>query len=72
MWTEYAISYWNCEPIDNINLRRENGTSKKEEAVQIVNNVRLLTRKELEKLFPDAEIKREKFLFFTKSFYLYH
>ena len=43
-----------------------------EEAIQIANSVRLLTKKELEELFPDAEIKREKLLFFTKSFYLYH
>ena len=43
-----------------------------EEAVRIANSVRLLTKKELEKLFPDAEIKKEKIMFFTKSFYLYH
>ena len=43
-----------------------------EEAAQIANSVHLLTKKELEELFPDAEIKREKFLFFTKSFYLYY
>lgn len=34
-------------------------------------SIRLLTRRELETFFPDANIKREKFCLMTKSFYLY-
>ena len=42
-----------------------------ETAVKIVRSVRLLTFKELKQLFPKAAIYREKFLFMTKSFYLF-
>ena len=34
-------------------------------------SIRLLTEKELQALFPEAKIKKEKFLFMTKSFCLY-
>lgn len=40
-------------------------------ALEEAKSIRLLTRKELEGLFPDAKIKKEKFLFTTKSFCLY-
>ena len=42
-----------------------------EEARQIVDNLRLMTIGELRQLFPGADIHREKFLFMTKSFYLF-
>ena len=42
-----------------------------EQAVKIASCVRLLTRKELKQLFPDAIVRKEKFLFMTKSFYLF-
>ncbi|SRR5579875_2085059 len=45
--------------------------SSREEAVQYVNEIRLLTEKEMRKLFPDARIYKEKFLGFTKSFIAY-
>lgn len=41
------------------------------EALEIAASVRLLTRKELSRLFPGVEIRREKIGFITKSFYLY-
>lgn len=42
-----------------------------EEALQLANSIRLLTYRELQRLFPNAEIKKEKIGIFTKSFYLY-
>ena len=43
-----------------------------EEAVRIVNSIHLLTKSDVEKLFPEALIKEEKASLFTKSFYLYY
>jgi len=34
----------------------------------IINEIRLLTLDEMENLFPDCKIIREKFFFFTKSY----
>lgn len=45
--------------------------SSREEAIQYVNEIRLLTEKELRSLFPDANIYKEKFLGLTKSFIAY-
>ena len=42
-----------------------------EAALKEAKSVRLMTEKELEGLFPEAKIKKEKFLFMTKSFCLY-
>jgi hypothetical protein len=39
-----------------------------EEAMQILKYNELLKRKELEELFPDGKIYKEKFFFFTKSY----
>ena len=43
----------------------------KAESLEIADSVRLMTMKELRQLFPNAKIFREKFLFMTKSFYLF-
>jgi hypothetical protein len=45
--------------------------ASQEEAVQYVNEIRLLTEKELRSLFPEAKIYKEKFLGFTKSLIAY-
>ncbi len=45
--------------------------SGKEEAVEYVREIRLLTEKELRRLFPGAKIYKEKFLGLTKSFVVY-
>ncbi len=37
----------------------------------LLNNIRLLTEKEIRSLFPDATLYRERFWFFTKSFVAY-
>lgn len=42
-----------------------------DEAKEIADSVDLLSEKRLRKFFPQAEIKREKFFFMTKSFYLF-
>ena len=42
-----------------------------EAALEEAKSIRLLTEKELQALFPEAKIKKEKFLFMTKSFCLY-
>ena len=41
------------------------------EALEIAKSVRLLTEKELTRLFPGVEIHKEKLCGMTKSFYLY-
>ena len=43
----------------------------KEEAERIVDSVRLMTERELRQLFPEADIRKEKFFFLTKSFCLF-
>lgn len=45
--------------------------SSREEAVQYVKEIRLLTEKELRALFPGADIYKEKFLGLTKSLIAY-
>ncbi|PJA96838.1 MAG: methyltransferase type 11 [Ignavibacteriales bacterium CG_4_9_14_3_um_filter_34_10] len=41
-------------------------------SLEIAKSVRLLKKKEIQILFPDATIYREKFLCFTKSFLIYY
>ena len=43
----------------------------REKAEKIADSLRLMTIEELQLLFPEADIHREKFLFMTKSYYLY-
>ena len=43
----------------------------REQAVRTVGEIRLLTRTELQELFPGATFKPEKFLGLTKSFVVY-
>ena len=43
----------------------------KQKAIKAVNSVRLLSRKDVMGLFPDATIYEEKFLGLTKSFIAY-
>lgn len=46
--------------------------ASKQEAIDYVRDIRLLTEKELRKLFPEANIYKEKFLGMTKSFLVYY
>jgi len=46
-------------------------TSDKQKAAQLVNSIRLLTEKELKKLFPGANIYKEKLFGLTKSLIVY-
>lgn len=43
-----------------------------EEALKYAESIRLMTKKELQSLFPGAKIRKEKLFFMTKSFYLYY
>lgn len=43
-----------------------------EEAMEIASSIRLMTKRELKKLFPDAKIWNERFFFMIKSFCLYN
>jgi ubiquinone/menaquinone biosynthesis C-methylase UbiE len=45
--------------------------SSEQEAIEYVNEIRLLTEKELRSLFPGARIHKEKFLGLTKSLVVY-
>ena len=51
--------------------RRSKKVSDREQAIKIANRVKLLSKKELEKLFPEANIFEEKYLGLTKSFIAY-
>ncbi len=46
-------------------------TSDRQKAIETVKSIRLLSKQELQKLFPGATIYKEKFLGFTKSFIVY-
>lgn len=46
-------------------------TSDYSESIQLAKSIRLLTKKEITKLFPKATIMPEKFFFLTKSFMIY-
>lgn len=54
--------------IRNFNLGWRKRVSDKERAKNEAQSVRLLKKKELEKLFPGAKIKKEKLFLLTKSF----
>lgn len=43
----------------------------REEAIELVNEIRLMRKQELKDLFPDASIFEEKFMGLTKSFIVY-
>ena len=45
---------------------------EQKKSLEIAKSVRLLKKKEIQILFPDATIYREKFLCFTKSFLIYY
>jgi hypothetical protein len=45
--------------------------ANRREAIELANSIRLLTEREFRKLFPGAEIYREKFLGLNKSFIAY-
>ena len=41
---------------------------RSEDVAQLVDELRLLTYREMEQLYPDCEIRRERFLGLTKSY----
>lgn len=51
--------------------RRSKRVSDRERAIAIANRVKLLSKKEMKKIFPEATIFEEKFLGLTKSFVAY-
>jgi len=57
--------------VTHFNLGWRGKIRDRQEALQAVNEIRLLTEKELEQLFPGAKIYREKLLGLTKSFIVY-
>jgi ubiquinone/menaquinone biosynthesis C-methylase UbiE len=57
--------------IRHFNLGWQKKTSDKQKATEIANSVKLLTKKDLQNLFPNAKIYKEKFLGLTKSFIVY-
>lgn len=52
----------------NFNLGHRPKAADQEQAIVNINSIRLLTRKEMAELFPDAIIYEEKFFGLTKSF----
>lgn len=61
-----------CMLIRGFKLGNMPKASNKTEAREIAQSVRLMTIRELKQLFPNVEIHKEKFVCFTKSFYLYY
>ncbi len=59
----FLISHFSLGPYKRI--------TDKDKAKALGQSIRLLTKKELKKLFPDANIYEEKFLGLTKSFIVY-
>lgn len=55
----------------HISLKRKGIKISKDEAEKAVSSVKLLGYRQLRHLFPEAKICREKFLVWTKSFYLF-
>ncbi len=58
--------------VKNFSLGWYEKQSDDKSAAELVNSIRLLNRKELIELFPDAEIYEEKFFAMNKSFIAYH
>ncbi len=58
--------------VTHFNLGWRGKIRDRQEALQAVNEIRLLTEKELKQLFPGAKIYREKLLGLTKSFIVYN
>jgi hypothetical protein len=56
----------------NFNMGHYPKSPHKEAAIQRVNEVRLLTPKDMRSLFPDGKLYREKFFGLTKSITMYH
>lgn len=54
--------------LTNFNLGCFKKCDDKTTAVEIIKSIRLLKKRELISLFPDAKIHKEKFLFLTKSY----
>lgn len=63
-----AIKVWLMTHFDLGQRKKETDRQK---AIQKVTSVRLLSKKELRELFPNATIAEEKFLALTKSYMLY-
>lgn len=57
--------------VTHFNLGWRGKIRDRQEALQAVNEIRLLTEKELKQLFPGARIYKEKLLGLTKSFIVY-
>jgi hypothetical protein len=58
--------------IRHFTLGRRPKVPEPEAALQMAKSVRLLTRKEVSELFPEAQVYEEKFLGLTKSFVAYY
>ncbi|ATU08240.1 methyltransferase domain-containing protein [Methanohalophilus portucalensis] len=57
--------------IRNFNLGRRKKVSNKQKAIEMAKSVRLLKRKELERMFPEGTIYEEKMFGLTYSFIVY-
>ncbi len=55
----------------HFNLGWFNKIESRQDAEKNIDEIRLLTKKELKELFPEAKIYKEKFLWMTKSFIIY-
>ena len=59
---------WRIFLVSHFDVGWAPGVTTAERAARKVDSIRLLTSRELRKLFPDAELHRERFLGLTKSF----
>ncbi len=68
-WLPVALRVW---LIRHFNLGWHKRITDLEQARDLVNHTRLLTKKEFQSLFPDAKLYEEKIFGLTKSFILYN
>ncbi|HMQ67697.1 MAG TPA: class I SAM-dependent methyltransferase [Ignavibacteria bacterium] len=57
--------------VKNFDLGWYDKQPDKEKALELASSIKLLSQKELKKLFPDGNIYHEKYLFLNKSFIIY-
>jgi hypothetical protein len=68
---QYLPLSWKIFLVKNFSLGWFKKTGSETEAEKNVNSIKLLTKGDLIKLFPNGNLRKEKFLFFTKSFLVY-
>lgn len=70
-WFQFLPLRWKYYILTRTKLSRGISLEKKK-ALKLIKEIRLLSKRELKKLFPEDTLKSEKFLGFKKSFIVYN